>query len=309
MRLKIIAASISALFAGAAIGWFVAGFGKYASAKAMAAEQEIRVPASPQQGSDGGAVSMKPPSVAKPTRKAPIRSTADAEVQKRILQKDIALMESRLADAKREADRIEAERAALKASGAFEIRDMLRQRDEALKMLGKTMSEVTICEMRKFAPDWHARVNQSILANNSKMCRQVIGMIDALLTVDASSLSGEDRKVHEEYLAKLAEVAEAFAANADAITDDMPYSKFMQADFKTFKKHVIPARELGKAEDKVLSRAVAQYLGLSDEDMKSFSEAAQESHDAVRHAMRNGYTFNQEKAKWKSGQKAEGKGK
>jgi len=285
-----------ALFIGVAVGWFAAGIGSTGDTRIERSGQDVRYP--------GG---VRP--VVKPKCKAPIRSSADTEVQKRILRKSVAFLEKRLVDAKKEADRIEAARAALKASGMLEIKDALRQRDEALKRLDKKMSEMTVGEMRTFAPDWHAKVNKRLIDSSNNMCGQVIGMIDTLLMVDASSLSDEDRKVHEEYMAKLAEVAEAFSATADAVTDDMPYVKFMHATTDVFEKHVVPARELGKAEDKVLSRAVAQSLGLSDEEMKSFLEVAQESHDAVRHAMRNGYMFYKGRAKRKSDKKAESKGK
>ena len=84
--------AIAALAIGAAAGWFAAG---------------VRGDgASPSQrgGDDGGVVATQnarpPQPVTKPKRKAPIRSSSDAEVQRRALEKRVRFLEDSIRIAK-----------------------------------------------------------------------------------------------------------------------------------------------------------------------------------------------------------------
>ena len=95
MQMKNIIIVVAALAAGVAAGWFAGVLvGRVVPNAPMAAAWDK--PPLPAERSNATARA----DAARPKRKAPIRSTADAEVQKRILENKISYLEKCIAAAK-----------------------------------------------------------------------------------------------------------------------------------------------------------------------------------------------------------------
>ena len=283
---NIILASI-VLAVGAAAGWFAAGVRSDG--------------ASPSQrgGDDGGVVATQNARphqpVAKPKRKAPIRSSSDAEVQRRILKANIAALEKRLAAAKKEAERIAAARAAQGSNGALDEVALLKQRSEALKKLGKKLDEATVGELREHAPDWWARELQRKMRWCDGHRKMTVHMEKVLSSVDMELMTEEACELHLRLREHLAETSSFYDKLIDDIKDEMPYEEFDKIE-KTVFEEVKKDHELAQKERKVLHDMMSRMFSLSDEDVAALDAVCKETEKTVQNGGA-GWTFKDPEAK------------
>ena len=295
--MKNVIIAIAALAVGAAAGWFAAGVGR---AVAPRPPQSVAATAS-------RAVSMKPPSVAKPKRKAPIRSSADADVQRRILKANVAALEKRLAVAKKEVERIAAARAAQGSNGALDEVALLKQRSEALKKLGKKLEEATVGELRALAPDWWARECRIKLHWCDKYRKQAMSMVEILASADVGTMTANERDVHLRLMERLAETSSFYDGLIDAIKDEMSYAEFDKIENTVFEE-VKKDREFAQKEHKVLHDMMSRMFNLSDEDVAALDAVCRKTEETVQDGGA-GWTFKdpEEKSGAKNGEKGAAK--
>ena len=155
---------------------------------------------------------------AKPRRKALIRSSADAEVQKRILENKISYLEKCIAAAKVS----DAKSAEKKRETSAEIVERLmklpteNERWTALSRLDrKTNMSFTLGEMKRLCPEHTAIDEPKCLDNLDKITGFSARRIGVLGAFDLSGLNDEERKVHVEYMEVLAELPDLYANMID----------------------------------------------------------------------------------------------
>ena len=274
MKTKNIIIAVAALATGAAAGWFAGGFVK-------GRQHAGGVGVSPAQ-CDGQGVhrASKAPS---PRRRAPFRSTADAEVQRLILKANIAALEKRLAAAKKEAERIAAARAALKATGAESSADLDLQLAEAVKRLKEEGKKRTVGEMRRLAPEWFENASRWTYGKGDAFRRRTVEMLEILTALDVSGRTDKEREVHAKYMGILADAAQKFDAKIDAVTDDTPTGEFFGINNEIFMQ---TGKSLGKdklmiREQKMLRDLTLRNLGFSAEEMSEMMSALKEASAAI----------------------------
>ena len=241
---------IAALAVGVAAGWFAGGLGLTGNG---------------EWGTGNGEREGRASVAAKPRRRTPIRSSADAEVQRRILKANVAALEKRLAAAKKEAEWIAAARAAQGSNGALDEAALLMQRSEALKKLGKKLDEATVGELREHAPDWWARELQKEMRWCDRHRTRTVHMEKVLSSVDLESMTEEERKVHLNLMERLAETSVFYDRLLDAVSDDTPYAEFNKIKRTVFEE-VKKSNELAQKEHKLLHDMMSRMYNLSGED-------------------------------------------
>ena len=201
-RIGTILIAVVALVVGAAAGWFAAGAcGNVETAN----DGRARSPSAPTEK-------------ANPRRKALIRSSADAEVQKRILENKIGYLEKCIAAAKVS----DAKPAEKKRETNAEIVARLmklpteNERWTAFNRLDEKMQmSFTMGEFKRLCPE-HTELAMPTLTDHLNKMTAVaarrIGILDAL---DPSGLNEDERKVHTEFMEFLAEGPEAFVNMID----------------------------------------------------------------------------------------------
>ena len=259
--MKNVIIAVAALALGAAAGWFVRGVGESSFAKATEDKREGRASAA-----------------AKTRRKATIRSSSDADVQRRILKANIAALEKRLAAAKKEAAAIAEARAALKASGETSHTDLLQWAD-ARKKLKEEGKRETVGEMRRLAPGWFESLSRWTLGKGDVFRRRTVEMLEILSVLDVSERSESEREVHAKYMEVLANAAQRFDEKVDAATDDTSTDEFFGINNEMF---VQTGKSLGKdklqvREQKMLRDLTARNLGFSEEEMSEMMSAVKEA--------------------------------
>ena len=212
MNKMTVAAALAALAVGAAAGWFAAG----AWGKRKCENVEVCKYGNMEAANAGraGASDEK----AKPRRKALIRSSADAEVQKRILENKISYLEKCIAAAKVS----DAKPAEKKRETNAEIVERLmklpteNERWTALSRLDrKTNMSFTLGEMKRLCPEHTAIDEPKCLDNLDKITGFSARRIGVLGAFDLSGLNDEERKVHAEYMEVLAELPDLYANMID----------------------------------------------------------------------------------------------
>ena len=305
MKCRCVIVAIAALAVGAMAGWFAAGVGRAVAPRPPNAVRLARG-ASPTDAA-GRARCPHRADVAKPRRKAPIRSSADADVQRRILKANIAALEKRLAAAKKEAERLAVARAAQGSSGALDEVALLKQRSEALKKLGKKLEEATVGELREHAPDWWARELQQEMRWCDGYRKLTVHMEKVLSSVDVESMTEEDRELHLRLMERLAETSSFFDRLLDAISDETPYAEFCKINRTVFEE-VKEDEKLAQKERKVLHDMMSRMFSLSDEDVAALDAVCRKTEKTVQNGG-SGWTFKDPEAKSgaKNGEKGEAK--
>ena len=220
MQVKSLTIAVAALVVGAAAGWFAGGFVK-------GRQHAGGVGVSPAQ-CDGQGVhrASKAPS---PRRKAPIRSSADAEVQKRILKANIAALEKSLAAAKKEAAAIAEAKATKDSTGNLGENAQKSQSRASMIALGKKGQNITIGEWRRYAPErWEEIRNMQERWNDSKR-RQVIDMCEMLASADTSAMNEEERSLHLKYMQTLTDYQAAADRDLYEISDEAPLKDMLNS--------------------------------------------------------------------------------
>ena len=314
MKAKNVIIAVAALATGAAVGWFVAGLGVTGngewgtgnslpadlSAKACAAAEALAKAGewgtgNGEWGTGIGECERGASVAVKPKRKAPIRSSGDAEVQKRILKANVAALEKRLAAAKKEAERLAAARAAQGSNGALDEVALLKQRSEALKKLGKKLEEATVGELREHAPDWWAREMQRKMRWCDGHRKLTVQMEKVLSSVDVESMTEEARELHLRLMEHLAGTSSFYDRLIDAISDETSYAEFDKIENTVFEE-VKKDHELAKKERKVLHDMISRMFSLSGEDVAALDAVCKKTEKTVQNGGA-GWTFKDPEAK------------
>ena len=279
-RIGTILIAIVALAVGAAAGWSAAG----AWGERKCGNVELCNCGNVETANDGRARSSSAPNEkAKPRRKALIRSSADAEVQKRILENKISYLEKCIAAAKVS----DAKPAEKKRETNAEIVARLmklpteNERWTAFNRLDEKMQmSFTVGEMKRICPE-HTELALPELTDHLNKLTAVaarrIGILDAF---DPSSLSDEERKVHTEFMDFLAEGPEAFANMID-LNDSMTTGEVwerIQKMMSTYKR----GRDLIKKEREMLVAQTVKSFGIPDGDAVELRATLDEVRDATR---------------------------
>ena len=220
-------------------------------------------------GASNGRAGSPLPADSKPRRKALIRSSADAEVQKRILENKITYLEKCIAAAKG-ADAKPAEK---KSETKAELIERLMklptdtERYFAFTRLDeKTQRSFTIGELRKLCPkqmtiDGIYEELSERLDRMTEVAARRIGILDAL---DPSALNDEERKVHAEFMDFLAEYPNVFANMIDQ-PDSMTWGEVhdrIEKMISTVKR----GPDLVKKEREMLIAKTVKSFELPDDD-------------------------------------------
>ena len=219
----------------------------------------------------------------KPRRKALIRSSADAEVQKRILENKIGYLEKCIAAAKGG----DAKPTPKKRETNAELVERLmklpteNERWTALMRLDrKTNMSFTLGEMKRLCPE-HTELALSEppgwLDKMTEVAARRIGILDAF---DSSGLNEEERKVHTEFMEFLAEGPEAFVNMIDQ-NDSMTMGEVWECIEKvvsTLKR----GAELVKKEREMLVTQTVKSFEIPDGDAVDLRATLDEVRDVTR---------------------------
>ncbi len=265
MRIRcgtILAAALAALAVGATAGWFAAGAWGDA---AVSSKPPYRGDVSP--ACNNGRAGSPLPADSNPRRKALIRSSADAEVQKRILENKISYLEKCIAAAKVS----DAKPAEKKRETNAEIVARLMKlptENERWTELGrldrKTNMSFTLGEMKRLCPEHTTLDEPRVLDNLDKITEFSARRIGIIAAFDLSGLSDEERKVHAEYMRVIAELPDAYANMIDQ-NDSMTMGEAWERIEK-----VISASERGaklhKKENAMLISQMVKCFEIPDGD-------------------------------------------
>ena len=192
--------ALAALAVGAAAGWFAAGVGRArCPQRADGGGLGQTAPPVHRNGQDARCPSRVP--AAKPKRKAPIRSSSDAEVQKRILIGRVATLKKQLAIAKK-MDEARKNSPSAHESGNAENAKIYEEETSSLKKhTGKVkQGSWTVGEMVKYAPTWFDHSVCRIAVDRA--CADMSRISDALSIldgVDVSRMTEEEKAIHERF--------------------------------------------------------------------------------------------------------------
>jgi hypothetical protein len=219
----------------------------------------------------------------KPRRKALIRSSADAEVQKRILENKISYLEKCIAAAKGG----DAKPAEKKRETNAEIVERLmklpteNERWTALMRLDrKTNMSFTLGEMKRLCPEHTELALSEPPGWRDKMTEVAARRIGILDAFDPSGLNEEERKVHTEFMEFLAECPEAFVNMIDQ-NDSMTMGEVWECIEKvvsTLKR----GAELVKKEREMLISQTVKSFEVPDGDAVELRATLDEVRDVTR---------------------------
>ena len=278
--------AVVALAVGGVAGWFAAG------AWSKCENVEVCKCENVETANDGRARSPSAPNGrarrpatadSKPRRKALIRSSADAEVQKRILENKISYLEKCIAAAKG----CDAKPSPKKRETNAELVERLmklpteNERWTALMRLDrKTNMSFTLGEMKRLCPKHTELALSEPPGWRDKMTEVAarrIGILDAL---NPSGLNEEERKVHTEFMEFLAECPEAFVNMIDQ-NDSMTMGEVWECIEKvvsTLKR----GAELVKKEREMLVTQTVKSFEIPDGDAVDLRATLDEVRDVTR---------------------------
>ena len=265
--------AVVALAVGGVAGWFAAG------AWSKCENVEVCKCANVETANDGRARSPSAPNGrarrpatadSKPRRKALIRSSADAEVQKRILENKISYLEKCIAVAKGN----DAKPTPKKRETNAEIVERLMklptdtERYFAFTRLDeKTQMSLTIGELKKLCPRQMTideELAEKLAERLDKMTEVNARRIGILEAFNPSGLNDEERKVHAEFMDFLAECPDVFAKMIDQ-RDSMTWGEVngrIKQMISTYKR----GAELVKKEQGMLITQVVESFEIPDGD-------------------------------------------
>ena len=262
-------AAAVALAAGGVAGWLAAGAWGGA---AVSSKPPYRGEAS-LECNNGRARPHAADAAAKPRRKALIRSSADAEVQKRILENKISYLEKCIAAAKGG----DAKPTPKKRETNAELVERLmklpteNERWTALMRLDRgTYMSFTLGEMKRLCPE-HTELALSEppgwLDKMTEVAARRIGILDAfdpsgrigiLDAFDPSGLNEEERKVHTEFMEFLAECPEGFVNMIDQ-NDSMTMGEVWECIEKVVSTLKRGAELVKKEREMLISQTVKSF--------------------------------------------------
>lgn len=206
MKTKTIIIVVAALAVGAAVGWFVGGFVK-------GRQHAGGVGVSPAQ-CDGQGVhrASKAPS---PRRRAPIRSTSDADVQRRALEKRVRFLEDsiRIAKEKKPTKVLDA----TKASNDEIVERLMklpteRERDMELQRLGKKrFNTFTIGQLGKLCPKMYGELSREEKeVYLGRVYEKSAERLAVLESVDKSLMTDDERALHQNFAEDLSHLLQLY---------------------------------------------------------------------------------------------------
>ena len=276
-RIGTILIAVVALVVGAAAGWFAAG----AWGERKCGNVELWKCGNVETANVGRPSALN--EKAKPRRKALIRSSADAEVQKRILENKISYLEKCIAAAKVS----DAKPAEKKRETNAEIVARLmklpteNERWTALERLDrKTNMSFTLGEMKRLCPEHTELALSEPPGWRDKMTEVAARRIGILDAFDPSGLNEEERKVHTEFMEFLAECPEAFVNMIDQ-NDSMTMGEVWECIEKvvsTLKR----GAELVKKEREMLISQTVKSFEVPDGDAVELRATLDEVRDVTR---------------------------
>ena len=267
-RFETILAAAVALCVGVAAGWFAAA--RACGDAAVSSKPPYQGDASPACN-NGRARSMNAPNEkAKPRRKVLMRSSADAEVQKRILENKIGYLEKCIAAAK-VSDAKPAEK--MRETNAEIVARLMKlptdnERYFAFTRLDeKTQMSLTIGELKKICPRQMTideELSEEFAKNLDKMTEVTARRIGILDTLDPSGLNDEERRVHAAFMECLAGWPDAYAKmieQPDSMTWGEAYGRI-----ENVISHQKQLRELAKSEHEMLVAQTIKSFEIPDGD-------------------------------------------
>ena len=280
-RYGMVLAAGVALGIGATAGWFAAGaWGNCGNVELCncgnvetANDGRARSPVSPSRRLSAKRMPWQvcaPKEKAKPRRKALIRSSADAEVQKRILENKISYLEKCISAAKRGGSAPPAEKSSETKAELIERLMKLPSDDERYlafaRLDEKTQGSFTISELRKLCPrqmtiDGLEEEFAERLERMTDVAARRIGVLD---TLDQSGLNDDERKVHAEFMERLAEWPDVFADMIDQ-PDSMTFGEVVERINKAI-AHQKRLGELVKDEREMLVEQVIKGFAVPEGD-------------------------------------------
>ena len=281
MDAKNILFAILALAVGAAAGWFAAGVGRARC---------------PQRADGGGLGQTAPPvhrngqdarcpsrvSAAKPKRKAPIRSSSDAEVQKRILIGRVATLKKQLAIAKK-MDEARKNSPSAHESGNAENAKIYEEETSSLKKhTGKVkQGSWTVGEMVKYAPTWFDHSVCRIAVDRA--CADMSRISDALSIldgVDVSRMTEEEKAIHERFANELVACSDKLQKWIDMVdTDDTTWDEIWKGINGIYEN---VDESIAEAERDALRSMALRELGVAEGETDGFKEDRSRMKEAVK---------------------------
>ncbi len=303
-------AVVVALVVGGVAGWFAAG----AWGKSKCANMKVCKCENVETANDGRARSPSAPNGrarhsatadSKPRRKALIRSSADAEVQKRILENKISYLEKCIATAKGSdtqaggSGNSDDGRAGspLPAGNKRETKAEIIERLKKLptdneryfaftRLDEKTQMSFTMGELKKLCPRQMTideELSEKFAERLDIMTEVTARRIGILEAFDPSGLNDEERKVHAEFMDFLAECPDVFAKMIDQ-RDSMTWGEVHGRIKKVISTYQRGA-ELVKKEHGMLVTQVVKSFEIPDGDAMELLATL----DEVRDATSSGY--------------------
>ena len=254
-------AAAVALAVGGVAGWFAArawGGAACAARTPYQARADVGRAGAPSTPNDRARRPATTDAAAKPRRKVLIRSSADAEVQKRILENKISYLEKCIAAAKGG----DAKPAEKKHETNAELVERLmklpteNERWTALNRLDeKTQMSLTMGEMKRICPE-HTELAMPMLEDRlDKMTEVAARRIGILEALDPSGLNDEERKVHTEFMNFLAEGPDVFANMIDQ-NDSMTMGEVLERIQKVVSTYKRGAELLKKEREMLISQTI-----------------------------------------------------
>ncbi len=190
-----LSATLVALSAGIAAGWFLAGS------------------RGPDETSIGGGREVRSSGKTPRARKSPIKSSSSAEVRERILEKRIELLEKTIRNTKER--RAAAKSDDLKSAEGKELFDRLMKipegwkRDKEMERLGeKKLASFTMEQMAELSPKQFA-VPEGCAVRFKQNAAQRASRLAFLESLDQSGMSAEERELHCAYLENYAKLVDS----------------------------------------------------------------------------------------------------
>ena len=286
-----------ALAVGGVAGWFAAGaWSKCENVEVCKCENmKVCKCGNVETANDGRARSPSAPNGrahrpatadSKPRRRALIRSSADAEVQKRILENKISYLEKCIAAAKGLSSKPDGSGAStdgrvgspLPAGNKCETKAEIVERLMKLptdteryfaftRLDEKTQMSLTMGELKKLCPRQMTideELAEKLAERLDKMTEVNARRIGILEAFDPSGLNDEERKVHAEFMDFLAECPDVFAKMIDQ-RDSMTWGEVngrIKQMISTYKR----GAELVKKEQGMLVTQVVESFEIPDGD-------------------------------------------
>ena len=279
--------ALAALAVGAAAGWFAAGAcGNVETTNVGRA----RSPVSPERSEprkrwrapNGRACRSATAVDSRPRRRAPIRSSSESEVQKRILIGRVATLKKQLAIAKK-MDEARKNSPSAHESGNAENAKIYEEETSSLKKhTGKVkQGSWTVGEMVKYAPTWFDHSVCRIAVDRA--CADMSRISDALSIldgVDVSRMTEEEKAIHERFANELVACSDKLQKWIDMVdTDETTWDEIWKGINGIYEN---VDESIAEAERDALRSMALRELGVAEGEADGFKEDRSRMNEAVK---------------------------